>query len=151
YRQVYEEIVAVRQACRGAHLKAILETAELATYDQVRRASWLAMLAGADVLKTSTGKLQPGATLPTTLVMLEAVRDFAATTGRRVGVKAAGGIRTARDAVRYLVLVDAAVGAEWLHPDRFRIGASALLADLVARRARLAAARRSGADDAGRS
>ncbi|HEY8452815.1 MAG: deoxyribose-phosphate aldolase [Micromonosporaceae bacterium] len=139
YRQVYEEIVAVREACGGARLKVILETAELGTYDNVRRAAWLAMLAGADFLKTSTGKVRPGATLPATLVLLEAVRDLAAATGRRVGVKAAGGIRTARDAIRYLVLVDAVLGADWLHPDRFRFGASALLTDLVARRTRVAA------------
>ncbi len=141
YRQVYEEIVAVRQACGGARLTGILEAAELATYDNVRRAAWLAMLAGADFLKTSTGKVRPGATFPVTLVLLEAVREAAATLGREVGVKAAGGIRSARDALRYLVLVDAVLGADWLHPDRFRLGASALLTDLVARRTRVAGGR----------
>src|SRR5947208_10706147 len=104
YLDVYEEIVAVREACGEAHLKVILETGELATYDNVRRASWLAMLAGADVIKTSTGKVSPAATLPVTLVMLEACRDFRAATGRQVGMKPAGGIRTAKDAMKYLVL-----------------------------------------------
>src|ERR671924_528688 len=124
YLHVYDEIVAVREACGQAHLKVILETGELATYDNVRRASWLAMLAGADVIKTSTGKVSPAATLPVTLIMLEAVRDFRDTTGRLVGVKAAGGIRTAKDAIRYLVLVNETVGEEWLDPGAFRLGAS---------------------------
>src|SRR6478672_1012029 len=105
YGQVYEEVRQVREACGSAHLKVILETGELATLDNVSRASWLAMLAGADFIKTSTGKVAPAATPPVTLVMLAAARDFADRTGRRVGVKAAGGIRTAKDAIRYLVLV----------------------------------------------
>src|SRR4029453_7877606 len=103
---VYDEIVAIKDASGPAHLKVILETGELATYDNVRRASWLAMLAGADFIKTSTGKIQPAATLPVTLIMLEAVRDFHDTTGTMIGVKPAGGIRTSKDAIRYLVLVN---------------------------------------------
>ena len=110
YLEVFEEIVAVKEACGDAHLKVILETGELATYDNVRRASWLAMLAGGDFIKTSTGKVPPAATLPVTLVMLEAVRDFRAATGRQVGVKPAGGIRTTKDAIKYLVLVNETVG-----------------------------------------
>ena len=112
----------------------ILETGELAAYDNVRRASWLAMLAGADFIKTSTGKVAPAATLPVTLVMLEAVRDFRETHGRQVGVKPAGGIRTAKDAIRYLVLVKETAGPEWLTPALFRIGASSLLNDLLMQR-----------------
>jgi deoxyribose-phosphate aldolase len=146
YTEVHDEIVAVKEACGDAHLKVILETGELATYDNVRRASWLAMLAGADFIKTSTGKVQPAATLPVTLVMLEAVRDFKAATGRTVGVKAAGGIRTAKDAIKYLVLVNETVGDEWLHPDRFRLGASTLLNDLLMQRTKMATGRYSGPD-----
>jgi deoxyribose-phosphate aldolase len=146
YAHVYEEIVAVREACGDAHLKVILETGELATYDNVRRASWLAMLAGADFIKTSTGKVPVAATLPVTLVMLEAVRDFHERTGRRVGVKAAGGIRTAKDAIRYLVLVNETAGEEWLHPDLFRFGASSLLNDLLMQRQKLATGRYAGPD-----
>jgi deoxyribose-phosphate aldolase len=138
YGDVLDEIVAVRSACGDAHLKVILETGELGTYDNVRRASWLAMLAGADFIKTSTGKVPVAATLPVTLVMLEAVRDFRAATGRQVGVKAAGGIRTSKDAIRYLVLVNETAGADWLHPDRFRFGASTLLNDLLMQRGRQA-------------
>jgi deoxyribose-phosphate aldolase len=146
YLEVFDEIRAVKEACDPAHLKVILETGELATLDNVRRASWLAMLAGADFIKTSTGKVQPAATLPVTLVMLEAVRDFRAATGRTVGVKPAGGIRTAKDAVKYLVLVNETVGDNWLHPDRFRFGASTLLNDLLMQRTRLATGRYSGPD-----
>jgi deoxyribose-phosphate aldolase len=146
YLQAYEEITAVKHVCGEAHLKVILETGELATFDNVRRASWLAMLAGADFIKTSTGKVQPAATRPVTLVMLEAVRDFAAATGRAVGVKAAGGIRTAKDATRYLVLVHETAGEEWLDPDRFRFGASTLLNDLLMQRTRLATGHYSGPD-----
>ena len=134
YGAVAEEIAATKQACGEAHLKVILETGELATLDNVRRASWLAMLAGADVIKTSTGKIAPAATRPVTLVMLEAVRDAEAVLGRRVGVKAAGGIRTTKDAVRYLVLVNEIAGPQWLTPDLFRIGASSLLNDLLMQR-----------------
>jgi deoxyribose-phosphate aldolase len=132
--EVFEEIVAVKEACRDAHLKVILETGELVTYDNVRRASWLAMLAGADFIKTSTGKVSVNATTPVALVMLEGVRDFAEATGRLVGVKVAGGIRTTKDAMRYLVLVNETVGSSWLSPDRFRLGASSLLNDLLMQR-----------------
>ncbi|MDQ1367780.1 MAG: deoxyribose-phosphate aldolase [Acidimicrobiaceae bacterium] len=133
---VLEEIQATKEACGDAHLKVILETGELATYDNVRRASWLAMLGGADFIKTSTGKVAPAATLPAALVMLEAVRDFdQATDGKRqVGVKVAGGIRTTKDAIRYLVVVHETAGDDWLTPDRFRIGASSLLNDLLMQR-----------------
>jgi len=134
YGQVYDEIVAVKEAVGVAHLKVILETGELATLDNVRRASWLAMLAGADFIKTSTGKVSPAAAPPAALVMLEAVRDFAVTTGSRVGVKVAGGVRTAKDAIRYLVLVHETAGPDWLDPDLFRIGASSLLNDLLMQR-----------------
>jgi deoxyribose-phosphate aldolase len=146
YGHVFEEIVAVREACGEAHLKVILETGELVTYDNVRRASWLAMLAGADFIKTSTGKVSPAATLPVTLVMLEAVRDYRARTGRRVGVKAAGGIRSAKDAIRYLVMVNETAGEEWLDPELFRFGASSLLNDLLMQRQKLATGRYAGPD-----
>jgi deoxyribose-phosphate aldolase len=147
YQLVFDEIAAVREACAdAAHLKVILETGELATLDNVRRASWLAMLAGADFIKTSTGKVTPAATLPVTLVMLEAVRDFRDTSGRQVGVKAAGGIRTAKDAIRYLVLVNETAGDDWLDPDWFRIGASSLLNDLLMQRTKMATGRYSGPD-----
>jgi deoxyribose-phosphate aldolase len=117
-----------------AHLKVILETGELVTYDNVRRASWIAMLGGADFIKTSTGKVTVNATLPVALVMLEAVRDFAETAGPTVGVKVAGGIRTSKDAIRYLVLVNETVGSNWLTPNLFRFGASSLLNDLLMQR-----------------
>jgi deoxyribose-phosphate aldolase len=151
YLQVFEEIVAVREAChlqdgRSAHLKVILETGELETYDNVRRASWLAMMAGADFIKTSTGKIQPAATLPVTLVMLEAVRDFRETAGRMVGVKPAGGIRTSKDAIKYLVMVNEITGPDWLSPDWFRFGASSLLNDLLMQRAKIRTGRYSGPD-----
>ncbi len=134
YGQVYEEIRAVREACGSAHLKVILGTGELATLDNVSRASWLAMLAGADFVKTSTGKVMPAATPPVALVMLAAVRDYQLATGRRVGVKVAGGVRTAKDAIRYLVLVHETAGPAWLTPALFRIGASSLLNDLLMQR-----------------
>jgi deoxyribose-phosphate aldolase len=146
YLEVFEEIQAVRRAAGAAHLKVILETGELATYDNVRRASWLAMLAGADFIKTSTGKIQPAATPPVTLVMLEAVRDFHRATGRRVGVKPAGGIRTSKDAIKYLVLVNETAGEEWLTPDLFRIGASTLLNDLLMQRTKARTGHYSGPD-----
>jgi deoxyribose-phosphate aldolase len=146
YLEVFDEIVAVKQACGPAHLKVILETGELATYDNARRASWLAMLAGADFIKTSTGKVAPAATPPVTLVMLEAVRDFRAATGRQVGVKPAGGIRTSKDAIKYLVLVNETVGEDWLDPDWFRFGASTLLNDLLMQRTKMATGRYSGPD-----
>ena len=146
YLDVYDEIVATKQASGDAHLKVILETGELATYDNVRRAAWLAMLAGGDFIKTSTGKVSPAATLPVTLVMLEATRDFRDQTGRQVGVKAAGGIRAAKDAVRYLVVVNEVAGDDWLSPDWFRFGASSLLNDLLLQRQKLATGAYSGAD-----
>jgi deoxyribose-phosphate aldolase len=146
YLDVYEEIVAVKQACGDAHLKVILETGELATYDNVRRASWLGMLAGGDFIKTSTGKVQPAATLPVTLIMLEAVRDYRDLTGRQVGVKPAGGIRTSKDAIKYLVVVNETAGDDWLDPDWFRFGASTLLNDLLLQRMKLATGRYSGPD-----
>jgi len=136
-QQVFDEIVAVKAACRDAHLKVILETGELVTYDNVRRASWTALLAGADFIKTSTGKVSVAATRPVTLVMLEAVRDFYERYGVRAGVKAAGGIRSAKDAIGYLVVVNETVGAEWLTPDLFRFGASSLLNDLLMQRSKL--------------
>jgi deoxyribose-phosphate aldolase len=154
YGTVFDEIVAVKEATarreaadgKSAHLKVILETGELATYDNVRRASWLAMLAGADFIKTSTGKVQPAATRPVTLVMLEAVRDFRDATGRQVGVKPAGGIRNAKDAIRYLVLVNEVAGPDWLDPDWFRFGASSLLNDLLSQRTKMITGRYSGPD-----
>ncbi|GAA4694894.1 2-deoxyribose-5-phosphate aldolase [Phytohabitans rumicis] len=146
YREVYDEIVAVKEASGTAHLKVILETGELVTYDNVRRASWLAMLAGGDFIKTSTGKVPVAATLPVTLVMLEAVRDFRAATGRQVGVKPAGGIRTTKDAIKYLVVVNETAGADWLDPDWFRFGASTLLNDLLMQRTKLTTGRYSGPD-----
>jgi deoxyribose-phosphate aldolase len=136
YGQVCDEIRAVREACGPAHLKVILETGELATLDNVARASWLAMLSGADFIKTSTGKVAPAATAPVALVMLAAVRDFAEATGRQVGVKVAGGVRNAKDAIRYLVLVRETAGVEWLTPALFRIGASSLLNDLLMQRSK---------------
>ncbi len=146
YHEVYDEIVATKAACGTAHLKVILETGELVTYDNVRRASWIGMLAGGDFIKTSTGKVAPAATLPVTLVMLEAVRDFRAATGRQVGVKPAGGIRTTKDAIKYLVLVNETVGDDWLDPDWFRLGASSLLNDLLMQRTKMTTGRYSGPD-----
>ncbi|HZR52346.1 MAG TPA: deoxyribose-phosphate aldolase [Streptosporangiaceae bacterium] len=146
YSRVHDEIVAVKEACGQAHLKVILETGELATYDHVRRASWLAMLAGADFIKTSTGKVNPAATLPVTMIMLEAVRDFREAHGRQVGVKPAGGIRTSKDAIRYLVLVNETAGEDWLDPDWFRIGASSLLNDLLMQRTKIKTGRYEGPD-----
>jgi deoxyribose-phosphate aldolase len=146
YLEVFEEIAAVREACSPAHLKVILETGELQTYDNVRRAGWLAMMAGAHFIKTSTGKVQPAATLPVTLVMLEAVRDYREQAGRMIGVKPAGGIRTAKDAIKYLVAVNEIAGPDWLDPDWFRFGASTLLNDLLMQRTRLSTGRYSGHD-----
>jgi deoxyribose-phosphate aldolase len=131
YTTVFEEIVDVREACGDARLKVILETGELETYDNVRRASVLAMAAGADFIKTSTGKVTPAATLPVTLVMLEAIRDFERATGRQVGMKPAGGIRTAKEAIQYLVVLYETLGPRWMTPDRFRFGASSLLNDVL--------------------
>ena len=146
YLEVFEEIVAVKEACGPAHLKVIFETGELRTYDNVRRASWLAMLAGADFIKTSTGKVAPAATPPVTLILLEAVRDWYRQTGTRVGVKPAGGIRTAKDAIRYLVMVNETCGEAWLTPNLFRFGASSLLNDLLLQRQRMASGHYSGPD-----
>jgi deoxyribose-phosphate aldolase len=146
YLEVFEEIVAVREACGDAHLKVILETGELQTYDNVRRASWLAMLAGGHFIKTSTGKVQPAATLPVTLIMLEAVRDFREATGTQIGVKPAGGIKTTKDAMKHLVLVNETAGPDWLTPDWFRLGASSLLNDLLLQRQKLRTGHYSGPD-----
>jgi deoxyribose-phosphate aldolase len=131
YATVFDEIVEIKDACGDAHLKVILETGELGTFDQVRRASILAMAAGADFIKTSTGKVQPAATLPVTLVMLEAIRDFEKATGKAIGMKPAGGIRTAKEAVQYLVVLYETLGPRWMTPDRFRFGASTLLNDVL--------------------
>jgi deoxyribose-phosphate aldolase len=131
FQKVSDEIAAVKEACGAAHLKVILETGELVTYDNVRLASHLAMEAGADFIKTSTGKIQPAATLPVTLVMLEAIRDYFFQTGIRIGMKPAGGIRTAKQSLAYLVMVKETLGDDWLSPDLFRIGASTLLNDVL--------------------
>lgn len=132
YQTVFDEIVAVKDICgEKAHLKVILETGELQTLDKIRFASWLAMEAGADFIKTSTGKAAENATMPVTLVMLQAIADFFDERGRRVGMKPAGGIRTAKQAIQYLVMVKETLGAEWLTPDYFRFGASVLLNDLL--------------------
>ena len=151
YLQVFEEIVAVREACRRAdgteaHLKVIFETGELQTFDNIRRVSWLAMMAGAHFIKTSTGKVQPAATMPGTLILLEAVRDFREATGTMVGVKPAGGIRSSKEAIKYLVMVNEVAGADWLDPDWFRFGASTLLNDLLMQRTKMRTGRYSGPD-----
>ncbi len=151
FGQVYDEIVAVKEACRRtdgslAHLKVILETGELNTYDNVRRASWLAILAGGDFIKTSTGKVAPAATLPVTLSMLEVVRDWHRLTDVRIGVKPAGGIRTSKDAIKYLVTVAETVGEEWLTPHLFRFGASSLLNDVLLQRQKMTTGHYSGPD-----
>jgi deoxyribose-phosphate aldolase len=138
YISVFNEIVQIRELCgTRAHLKVIFETGELVTYDNVRKASFLAMAAGADFIKTSTGKVAPAATAPVVLVMLEAVRDFYAMTQVRIGVKPAGGIRNTKDAIKQLVLVNETAGPEWLTPSLFRIGASALLNDLLMQRMKM--------------
>lgn len=151
YGQVFDDIVAVKDACRRengtyAHLKVILETGELNTYDNVRRASWLAILAGGDFIKTSTGKVSPAATLPVTLLMLEVVRDWYRLTGERIGVKPAGGIRTSKDAIKYLVTVAETAGEEWLTPSLFRFGASSLLNDVLLQRQKTTSGHYSGPD-----
>ena len=136
--KVFTEIVCIKEICGDrAHLKVILETGELVTYDNVRRASFLAMAAGADFIKTSTGKVSPAATPPVVLVMLEAVRDYFQMTGKKIGVKPAGGIRTTKDAIKQLVLVNETAGPDWLDPNLFRIGASALLNDLLMQRMKM--------------
>ena len=145
--KVFSEIVYIKSLCGDkAHLKVILETGELVTYDNVRKASFLAMAAGADFIKTSTGKVAPAATAPVVLVMLEAVRDFHQMTGVRIGVKPAGGIRTTKDAIKQLVLVKETAGDEWLNPELFRIGASALLNDLLMQRQKLTSGHYGGAN-----
>ncbi|MEY2723913.1 MAG: deoxyribose-phosphate aldolase [Candidatus Nanopelagicus sp.] len=136
--KVFEEIRIIKDLCgEKAHLKVIFETGELVTYDNVRKASYLAMLAGADFIKTSTGKVNPAATAPVVLVMLEAVRDYFALTGIKIGVKPAGGIKTTKDAIKQLVLVNETAGSDWLNPSLFRIGASSLLNDLLMQRMKL--------------
>ncbi|MEO7349062.1 MAG: deoxyribose-phosphate aldolase [Terrimesophilobacter sp.] len=151
YGLVFDQIVAVKEACRRedgtyAHLKVILETGELNTYDNVRRASWLAILAGGDFIKTSTGKVQPAATLPVTLLMLQVVNDWYRLTGEKIGVKPAGGIRSSKDAIRYLVTVAETVGEEWLQPHLFRFGASSLLNDVLLQRQKITTGHYSGPD-----
>jgi deoxyribose-phosphate aldolase len=146
HAKVFEEIATFKTACGPAHLKVILETGELVTYDNVRLASEIAMHAGADFIKTSTGKVSPAATLPVTLVMLEAIRDFFFATGIRVGMKPAGGIRTARQALAYLVMVRETLGDDWLTPERFRFGASTLVNDLLMQIAKIADGNYQGAD-----
>lgn len=131
YEQVFDEIVAVKRLCGDVHLKVILETGELGSYDNVRRASDLALEAGADVIKTSTGKVGTNATFPVAVTMCEAIRDYARRTGRRAGLKVAGGVRTTKQAFTYLVIVKETLGEEWLTPGMFRIGASSLLDDLL--------------------
>ncbi|MFZ9043903.1 MAG: deoxyribose-phosphate aldolase [Candidatus Nanopelagicaceae bacterium] len=143
--KVLTEIVCIKEICGDrAHLKVILETGELVTYDNVRKASFLAMAAGADFIKTSTGKVQPAATPAVVLVMLEAVRDYYQLTGKKIGVKPAGGIRTTKDAIKQLVLVNETAGPEWLNPELFRIGASALLNDLLMQRMKMKSGQYSG-------
>ncbi|WP_461026930.1 deoxyribose-phosphate aldolase [Streptomyces sparsus] len=146
YLRVFEEIRAVKDVCGGARLKVIFENGELSTYDNIRRASWLAMLAGADFIKTSTGKVAVNATPANTLLMMEAVRDFRAATGVQIGVKPAGGIRTTKDAVKYLVMVNETLGDDWLSSEWFRFGASSLLNDLLMQRQKLRTGRYSGPD-----
>jgi deoxyribose-phosphate aldolase len=147
YGLVLEEVRAVKEVCGHAHLKVILETGELVTYDNVRRACWTAMIGGADFIKTSTGKVSPAATPPVALVMLEAVREFAEVSGSTVGVKVAGGVRTTKDAIRYLVLVNEVAGDTWLGPDLFRIGASSLVNDLLMQRSKQRRGAYAGAQD----
>jgi deoxyribose-phosphate aldolase len=131
YQKVFDEIAEVKEACGPAHLKVILETGELADYDQVRKASLIAMFAGADFIKTSTGKVTVNATLPVTLCMLEAIRDFYHVTGKKIGMKPAGGISNAKLALSYLVVLYETLGGEWMNPDLFRFGASSLLNDVL--------------------
>ncbi len=146
YLTVFDQIVAVKEACGGARLKVIMETGELVTYDNVRRASYLSMLAGGDFIKTSTGKVQPAATLPVTLIMLQAVRDWRTLTGQMVGVKPAGGIRTSKDAIKFLVTVHEVAGEDWLTNEWFRFGASSLLNDLLLQRQKMTTGAYSGSD-----
>ena len=145
YLTVFNQIAEVKKVCGDARLKVIMETGELVTYDNVRRASWLSMLAGGDFIKTSTGKIQPAATLPVTLIMLEAVRDWRDLTGEQVGVKPAGGIKTSKDAIKFLVTVNEVAGEDWLNNQWFRFGASSLLNDLLLQRQRMTTGAYSGA------
>ena len=131
YSYTFDEVATIKDACGSAHLKVILETGELQTLDNVRKASDIAMYAGADFIKTSTGKVSPAATQPVTLVMLEAIRDFYLKTGKHIGMKPAGGIRDAKTALQYLVMVKETLGSDWLTPDLFRFGASTLANDLL--------------------
>lgn len=131
YQQVFDEIVEIKRACGDAHLKVILETGELGSYDHVRLASDIAIEAGADFIKTSTGKVTPGATLPVTLVMLQAIADYHRRTGKKIGMKPAGGVRTAKQAIQYLCMVHEVLGSEWMNPDMFRFGASAIINDIM--------------------
>jgi deoxyribose-phosphate aldolase len=147
YERAFEELVAAREAAADARLKVILETGELGTYDRVRRASMLAMAAGVDFIKTSTGKIGTGATLPAALCMMEAIRDFFHQTGGTVGFKAAGGVRTSKAAIEYLTILHETLGPDWMTPDRFRIGASSLLNDVVRQIDRERAGRYRGGDD----
>ncbi|UWF76719.1 MULTISPECIES: deoxyribose-phosphate aldolase [Microbacterium] len=151
YGLVFDQIARVKEACRRpdgtyASLKVIMETGELNTYDNIKRASWLSILAGGDFIKTSTGKVQPAATLPTTLLMLETVRDWHRFTGERIGVKPAGGIRSSKDAIKYLVTVAETAGEEWLQPHLFRFGASSLLNDVLLQRQKITTGHYSGPD-----
>jgi len=146
HAKVFDEIAATKQACGPAHLKVILETGELLTYDNVRLASEIAMQAGGDFIKTSTGKVSPAATMPVTLVMLEAIRDYFFATGRRIGMKPAGGIRTAKQALAYLVMVKETLGDDWLTPDLFRFGASTLINDVLMQIAKVAEGNYQSAD-----
>jgi deoxyribose-phosphate aldolase len=146
YERVFDQIAATKQACGAAHLKVILETGELQTYDNVRLASEIAMRAGADFIKTSTGKVLPAATMPVTLVMLEAIRDFFYETGIRIGMKPAGGIRTAKEALAYLVMLKETLGDAWLTPDLFRFGASTLLNDVLMQLVKVVDAKYQSAD-----
>ena len=146
YLTVFQQVARIKEACGDARLKVIMETGELVTYDNVRRASWLCMLAGGDFIKTSTGKISPAATLPVTLVMLEAVRDWREQTGEMVGVKPAGGIRTSKEAIKFLVAVGEVAGEDWLDNHWFRFGASSLLGDLILQRQRMRIGAYSGAD-----
>jgi len=146
FNAVFDEIAATKEACGEAHLKVILETGELGSYDVVRKASQIAMLAGGDFIKTSTGKIVPAATPPVTLVMLEAIRDYYYATGKRIGMKPAGGIRTAKQALHYLVMVKETLGDAWLNNEMFRFGASTLLNELLMQRTKLTTGRYSGPD-----
>jgi len=146
FARVFDEIAAVKEACGAAHLKVILETGELGSYDEVRLASDIAMRAGGDFIKTSTGKVTPAATLPVTLVMLEAIRDYYYDTGKRIGMKPAGGIRTAKESLAYLVMLSETLGDEWMTPDLFRFGASTLANDVLMQIVKLADGNYQGPD-----